>query len=117
MYFIISFILLLHWHPTFLKFGGLYNFCFLSGASQDKATKQLCPAEVFACTVNIMQICPHWICPHIGLKSQRILVCTALVKSWGFGTGIARPCLDESQKYCCIQIMSDYDITGPKKCV
>ena len=29
-----------------LPFGGLYNFCLLSGASQDKATKQLCEALI-----------------------------------------------------------------------
>ena len=46
MYFIIGFIYFLHWYQTFLKFGCLYNFCLLSEASQDKATKQLWVSKV-----------------------------------------------------------------------
>ena len=40
------------WYQTFLKFGGLYNFCLLSGASQENATKQLCVLRLEVCLLQ-----------------------------------------------------------------
>ena len=55
MYFIISLIYILHWYQIFLKFGAPYNFCLLSRAPQDKATKQLCGA-VTSCVAKKVKV-------------------------------------------------------------